>query len=494
MERVFLVLSAVLIFSGFASSQEKGEIVFPKFPGGDSAIFKYVENTINYPAIALENGIEGSIVCEFSIAESGELTNLVITHGEDNFLIKEVASVLFQTPKFQPGTLNGIPRVFKYSATVSFWMVKDTPTHKTNINEHHAELTQFGPVTNIPEDFYSIVETMPKYPGGDAALLKFIAETVEYPVEAYQKKLNGVVYISYIVDVDGSIKDVQIAKGSHKTLNEEAVRVVKLLKGYKPGIQDGKPVPVQFTVPIRFVLYGRPSDTYSYSSRQFTSNSHIRDYSPMLEEANKALGKHEFDEAVKLYTRSIELKETETQAYFERGVAYYALEEIDKAEADFAQAIKLSRFTHVAAHMTRGEMRMENGMLDSAIVDFLKVLESNNNVYEVNLKLGQCWLEKNELRTARKYFRLANSARPNNEDGHYYLGILEITRGEYDKAIESFNTLLEVNPNHGGGYFNRGMAKARLRDLDAACIDWKKAKELGIQDAILLVESQCSGK
>lgn len=103
-------------------------------------------------------------------------------------------------------------------------------------------------------DFFTIVEDMPAFPGGDAALLKYIAENVEYPPIAKENGITGVVYVSYIVDKDGSIKDVKVVRGADPFLDKEAARVVKSLKGYKPGKQRGKPVPVQFTIPIRFVL------------------------------------------------------------------------------------------------------------------------------------------------------------------------------------------------------------------------------------------------
>ncbi|MCF8464423.1 MAG: TonB family protein [Flavobacteriales bacterium] len=103
-------------------------------------------------------------------------------------------------------------------------------------------------------DFFTIVEDMPSFPGGDAALLKFIAEHVEYPPIAKENGITGVVYVSYVVDRDGSIKDVKVVRGADPFLDKEAARVVKTLKGYKPGKQRGKPVPVQFTIPIRFVL------------------------------------------------------------------------------------------------------------------------------------------------------------------------------------------------------------------------------------------------
>jgi protein TonB len=103
-------------------------------------------------------------------------------------------------------------------------------------------------------DFFTIVEDMPAFPGGDAGLLKYIAENVDYPPIAKENGITGVVYISYIVDKQGNVTDVKVVRGADSFLDKEAVRVVKTIKGYKPGKQRGKPVPVQFTIPIRFVL------------------------------------------------------------------------------------------------------------------------------------------------------------------------------------------------------------------------------------------------
>jgi protein TonB len=103
-------------------------------------------------------------------------------------------------------------------------------------------------------DFFTIVEDMPSFPGGDAALLKYIAQNVEYPPIAKENGITGVVYVSYIVGKDGKVRDVKVVRGADPFLDKEAKRVVKTLSGYKPGKQRGKPVPVQFTIPIRFVL------------------------------------------------------------------------------------------------------------------------------------------------------------------------------------------------------------------------------------------------
>lgn len=103
-------------------------------------------------------------------------------------------------------------------------------------------------------EFFTVVEDMPQYPGGDAALLKFISNNLQYPVEAKLDGITGVVYVSYIVDTDGAVRDIKIVRGVDPLLDEEAKRVIGSIDGYSPGRQRGKAVPVQFTMPVRFAL------------------------------------------------------------------------------------------------------------------------------------------------------------------------------------------------------------------------------------------------
>lgn len=116
--------------------------------------------------------------------------------------------------------------------------------------------TDDGPeIDDVDEiETFKIVEEMPAYPGGDLALLKFIGENVEYPQIAKENGITGTVYVSYVVDKDGNVVEVELARGVDHFLDKEALRVVKKLKGYKAGKQRGKPVRVMFTIPIRFEL------------------------------------------------------------------------------------------------------------------------------------------------------------------------------------------------------------------------------------------------
>jgi TonB family protein len=104
------------------------------------------------------------------------------------------------------------------------------------------------------------VDKMPAYPGGDEARSKFFVETVKYPENALKKGIQGTVFISFLVKADGSITNVKIMRGIGGGCDEEAIRVVKLMPKWTPGELKGKPVDVEFTMPIKFALDGDKKD------------------------------------------------------------------------------------------------------------------------------------------------------------------------------------------------------------------------------------------
>lgn len=104
-----------------------------------------------------------------------------------------------------------------------------------------------------PQVFF-IVEDMPEFPGGELALRKYIAENVRYPEMAKENDIQGTVYVRFVVDTDGSVKNVEVIRGVDPLLDKEAVRVVQGLPKWKPGKQRGKAVKVSHSVPIKFAL------------------------------------------------------------------------------------------------------------------------------------------------------------------------------------------------------------------------------------------------
>lgn len=101
---------------------------------------------------------------------------------------------------------------------------------------------------------FDVAEQMPSFPGGQAALFAFLAKTIKYPVEAEENNIQGRVIVTFIVERDGTINDVTVAKSVDPSLDREAVRVVKNMPNWIPGKQNGETIRVKYTVPVTFRL------------------------------------------------------------------------------------------------------------------------------------------------------------------------------------------------------------------------------------------------
>lgn len=115
----------------------------------------------------------------------------------------------------------------------------------------HKQIVQEAPVEEKPIDF---AEVMPKFPGDEEAMQKFISDNLKYPVVAQESGIQGRVTLRFVVTKTGEISEVTVVRGIDPSCDREAVRVVKSMPKWLPGQQNGKPVPVYFTLPITFRL------------------------------------------------------------------------------------------------------------------------------------------------------------------------------------------------------------------------------------------------
>jgi protein TonB len=104
---------------------------------------------------------------------------------------------------------------------------------------------------------FTAVEIIPSFPGGIEKFYKFLQYNIRYPGEAVTKNVQGKVFISFIVEKDGSLTDIKVVRAIGGGCDEEAVRVMKLSPNWNPGIQNNRPVRVAYTMPISFTLAGR---------------------------------------------------------------------------------------------------------------------------------------------------------------------------------------------------------------------------------------------
>ncbi len=223
-----------------SKSREMDEQVFtvvekmPSFLGGDAELLKYIATNIKYPKESQDNGEQGRVICSFIVGRDGSVNNPEVLRGVTPLLNEEAVRVINTMPRWNPGMQRGKAVAVKYTVPITFRLK--------------------SPVEETKEETLTVVDVMPQYPGGDHELLKFIAQSIKYPMEAQEAGMQGRVICSFVVDKKGNIVEPKVIRGIDPSLDAEALRVIGMMPRWTPGRQDGKAVRVLYTVPITFRL------------------------------------------------------------------------------------------------------------------------------------------------------------------------------------------------------------------------------------------------
>lgn len=132
--------------------------------------------------------------------------------------------------------------------------VMDVPNSKTGQAGQLAQANK--PATTKEEKPLNVAEEMPEYPGGEAALVDFISKNLRYPAVAQKNGIQGRSIIRFVIDAEGNVTNVEAIRPFNEACDAEAVRVIKTMPRWKPGRQDGRNIPVYYTMPIVFKLHG----------------------------------------------------------------------------------------------------------------------------------------------------------------------------------------------------------------------------------------------
>lgn len=136
--------------------------------------------------------------------------------------------------------------------SVEIETTEDSPERKIVINP--VPEPPGGNREKADETIFDFVEISPRFEGGESALMKFLSESVRYPVVDIEQGVEGRVICTFIVEKDGSITDIKVLRGVSSSIDKEAVRVISGMPNWTPGYQNGNPVRVKFTLPIVFRL------------------------------------------------------------------------------------------------------------------------------------------------------------------------------------------------------------------------------------------------
>jgi TonB family protein len=201
----------------------------------------------------LKNGVEKAGYIQLLLAMAVEVKPADITN---NFCQIKLKRRLKMITKIRNSRFSGAKFILALPLLAIFlWAVSCTNAQKNN-NDAGKDSIQQSKVSDSASkgEAYQVVDEMPVYPGGDEARAKFIGGNIKYPQTAKEKGVQGKVFVSFVIETDGSVSEVKTQQGIGSGCDEEAIRVVKMMPKWTPGKQAGKNVRVSFTMPIKFAL------------------------------------------------------------------------------------------------------------------------------------------------------------------------------------------------------------------------------------------------
>jgi TonB family protein len=206
---------------------------FPTFQGGGAGKFsQWVADNTQYPPEAVIKGISGRISISYKVEPDGTLSDIKGLGPAYPILTDAVIKTMNSAQKWEPAKTPDIKAPYTSFVNIRFELPDKIRVDKS----------------------YVVAEKMPQYPGGDKALLEFISQNTKYPEDMKDLKITGRVIVRFLVNYEGNVTEVMILKGVHPKLDAEALRIVKLLKGWQPGMQDGRPVDVWYMAPVEFTF------------------------------------------------------------------------------------------------------------------------------------------------------------------------------------------------------------------------------------------------
>ncbi len=226
----------------------------PSFQGDFDAFSTFFSNNFRFPAALISGKESGIVTVKFIVTKDGTVLEPKIQKGIGPESDEEMLRIFRMMPKWKPAQIKGKAVDAYGSFTIDLTLKPDNPGDLTEIVMEEPPMPFFEPsprpINN--DEVLKVVEQMPTFAEGTAALLKYLEQNISYPQIAKENGVEGMVIVQMIVERDGSLSNVHVIKGIGAGCDDEAVRVVKMMPKWKPGFQNGQVVRVQFNLPIRF--------------------------------------------------------------------------------------------------------------------------------------------------------------------------------------------------------------------------------------------------
>ncbi|MDR1882210.1 MAG: M56 family metallopeptidase [Prevotella sp.] len=257
----FSIAEISIATEGNQAPQKKGDAYrtveqMPSFPGGETALYKFIYDNLKYPPAAQESGIQGRVILCFVVKSTGKISDVEIIRGVDPEMDREAVRVVQAMPAWTPGKQNGKAVDVYFTLPVVFKLTdgkKASPKSNTK-DEKTVGAVGYGSNKSKDKKAFVAVEQMPSFPGGETAMYRFINDNLKYPPAARESEIQGRVTLRFVVKSTGEISDVEIIRSVDSEMDREAVRVVQAMPAWTPGKQNGKAVDVYFTLPVVYKL------------------------------------------------------------------------------------------------------------------------------------------------------------------------------------------------------------------------------------------------
>jgi TonB family protein len=205
---------------------------------------RFLAGNIRYPSTDREKKIEGKVTVQFVIEKDGALTHLKTINSPSKTLSNEVLRSIQLSSPWSPIYVKEQTVRALYTLSINF---------KLSFNGGDIEV-EFMNSKGDSAKVFSKVEIQPSFPGGLEAFAKFIDNNLKYPAIDKENGISGRVILGFVVEKDGSLTNFSVERNPSQTMSEEAIRIMKLAPKWSPGMQGGRPVRVNYTIPISFDL------------------------------------------------------------------------------------------------------------------------------------------------------------------------------------------------------------------------------------------------
>jgi TonB family protein len=230
----------------------------PQFPGGSSKLFEFLQKNLRYPQVARDNNIQGTVVISFVVETDGSIGDIRVSRSLSPDCDAEAVRVVSVMPRWTPGEQDGKLVRVQYVLPVKFALSQNAPASARALSDSASRSKKIGiPVAAgpSPEDgVMMMVEEMASFPGGPRKMYEYLNQNLKYPEADRDRRIQGTVALTFVVETDGSIKNIQVARSLSPGCDAEAVRVASMMPKWTPGKHKGEVVRVQYVLPVKFTI------------------------------------------------------------------------------------------------------------------------------------------------------------------------------------------------------------------------------------------------